>query len=78
MLYTKVSVKDENAGNWLQLCGVECVCVCVCVCVCACVCVCVYLTGSTSLKVEKTCHSGCRKESLEWALDAVKLPFLEA
>ena len=68
MLYTKVSVKDENAGNWLQLCGVECVCVCVCV----------YSTGSTSLKVEKTCHSGCRKESLEWALDAVKLPFLEA
>ena len=71
MLYTKVSVKDENAGNWLQLCGVECVCVCVCVCV--------YSMGSTSLKVEKTCHSGCRKGSLEWALDAaVKLPFLEA
>ena len=71
MLYTKVSVKDENAGNWLQLCGVECVCVCVCVCV--------YAMGSTSLKVEKICHSGCRKGSLEWALDAaMKLPFLEA
>ena len=44
-----------------------------------CVCVCVYAMGSTSLKVEKICHSGCRKGSLEWALDAaMKLPFLEA